>query len=247
MRLVRSEREFLIDELMTLALLRLVPAVRVGDRLKVVKLLFLATYELFKRRWKALNFCFYRYTYGPFTPQVYEVWGDLSWSELMSIEPRAAGLIYLTPKGRRLADSFIEEVLSQEDNAPIKAVIDSVAKEFGTQPTNKVLQLVYDMPVQPVGQEVSLPLVQVPVRTQLTAILEFAEAEKELTVPQSWLARLETHRLRIQTRGVRKLQQAYQFISPQVLTSLMQAIAADERGERKAIDWKEIQETYGIK
>ena len=81
MQFARSDRDSLTDALLSLVFLNhCAPAenTAIGDRLKVAKLLFLATHDLFSRQTRAFSFSFYRYHHGPFTRELYETWGELS-------------------------------------------------------------------------------------------------------------------------------------------------------------------------
>ncbi|PKB73681.1 MAG: hypothetical protein BZY75_00500, partial [SAR202 cluster bacterium Io17-Chloro-G7] len=94
MRTTRNNREKLNDALCSLVLLDLCAAESgiVGDRLKVTKLIFLATLELLQRQIKGLNYSFYRYPHGPFTIELYETWGEICWMGYLDVPAGAKKL-----------------------------------------------------------------------------------------------------------------------------------------------------------
>src|SRR5437763_296743 len=106
MRHERTEDERLADNALLLTLWaeaqKRGPRETAGDRLKLMKLAFLAAYPLHLDGVKALNLAFYRYTHGPMASQVYDVWDDLIASRLLLEEEEFT----VTAEGLRLAERF---------------------------------------------------------------------------------------------------------------------------------------------
>ena len=87
MRTYRNKREALSDSVISLVFLDLCASESgvIGDRLKVAKLLFLATFNSLSQQWKAFNYSFHRYNYGTFTTELYETWSELSWAGFLEV------------------------------------------------------------------------------------------------------------------------------------------------------------------
>ncbi|MFQ5879435.1 MAG: hypothetical protein ACE5IZ_04610 [Dehalococcoidia bacterium] len=243
MRLVRDPREFLTDGLMTLALIHVcAPATAAGDRLKVAKLLFVATYDLFKERAKGFNYSFYRYSYGPFTTELYETWEDLSWTGLLQVEPGPKGSISVTAKGRELADAFINEVLSDKVNEHFLLVMHKVQDLYAGDDTGTLLRKIYQMRVRPLGWEEVITVGEAPLGVHFTRILDESEARTVVQVPTRWLRRLDAYRQssRREPAGIEPV------ISDKVLDLIEEALEAESRGEGRVVDVEEIRKRYGI-
>lgn len=114
----------------------------VGDRLKAMKIAYLAARELAAQRLSGLSLTFYRWTWGPLSNDVYYVWSLLCDAGLMEEEE----LFSVTASGSRLADAFWTEVLRSEANRPFMDVLESVARRYGPLGTDSVLQEVYELP-----------------------------------------------------------------------------------------------------
>src|SRR3972149_9168332 len=114
MREERTHEEILADEALILALYHLTQVEartpEVGDRLKAMKLVFLANHSMLQRRAKGLNCTFYRWNYGPLSNEVYGAWTRLIQAGLLQEEER----ISVTPRGSDLAGAFIREVVADE-------------------------------------------------------------------------------------------------------------------------------------
>ena len=193
MRRERYDYERLSDNVMLLSLWAQVQQrsedkQTVGDRLKLMKLAFLAAYRLYRDRVKALNLRFYRHKYGPYTEQV-----DTSWTELarygLLVEDE---LFTVTEEGMRLADSFTQEVLGRDENKHIRYAIDSVIDNFVELDTQHLLDEVYGMrcyTLESPGQAHTVKAIQAG-RT-FTGILEEDEAKEYLVIPPGWQITLE--------------------------------------------------------
>ena len=59
-----------------------------GDRLRLMKLAFLAAHDLHEQRFRALGLTFYRWKWGPLSNEVYEAWEMLTDAGLMEEEER---------------------------------------------------------------------------------------------------------------------------------------------------------------
>src|SRR3972149_10600872 len=103
MREERTRGEILADEALILALYPLTQVEartpEVGDRLKAMKLVFLANHSMLQRRVKGLNCTFYRWNYGPLSNEVYGAWARLIHAGLM----HETGLFSSTTMGLEVA------------------------------------------------------------------------------------------------------------------------------------------------
>ena len=184
MRFIRNQREKLQDLALSLALFGACQEGKsIGDRLKVTKLLFLATHNLFSRDIKGLSLSFYRYTHGPFTTEVYEIWEELAWMGLLDCEGGAAGQLGLTSKGQQVAGQ-ITSTLSQE--ASCKVFLQQtrqIADAWCSANTGELLQHVYSLAVRPYGYDKDLPLSDVPQGQRLTGIIPDRDAQSIVLAP----------------------------------------------------------------
>ena len=130
MREERTHDEELTDEALILALYdpvqRRTGEAAVGDRLKAMKLVFLANYAMFSERMKGLNCTFYRWDYGPMSNDVYAAWQRLQRAGLLDEEE----CIRVTERGAELASAFIRDVLQSEENRPFLRCLEETARQW---------------------------------------------------------------------------------------------------------------------
>ena len=182
--LSRNERERLTDGMLSLVLLKACVSddgKTVGDRLKVARLLFLATHDLFSRQNKAFNFSFYRYHHGPFTTELYETWEELGWMGFLELEPGAAGRLKLTDEGVAGAERY-EQRLLQLGNHSIIQTFKRISDSYAQLSTDEILQKVYSMEIAPLGWREPVNLRQTPQGSYFTAILDEKEAKLSLII-----------------------------------------------------------------
>jgi hypothetical protein len=159
-----------------------------GDRLKLMKLAFLAAYALFRDRVKALNLRFFRGKWGPMADQVCDTWADLSARSLLVDDE----LFVVTEEGIRLADSFTGEVLGLKQNAHVLRTLDAVVEKYAALDTAKLLDEVYSMhcyTLESPGRKHRVSAVGE--GREFTRLLEEDEAEETLHVPPGWQITLE--------------------------------------------------------
>jgi hypothetical protein len=190
MREERTTDEELTDEVLILALYHLAQveakAPEVGDRLKAMKLVFLANHSMLQRRAKGLNCTFYRWNYGPLSNDVYVAWTRLIQAGLLQEEER----ISVTPRGSDLASAFIDEVLADEGNRMFLQFLQSTAQDWARKSSRSILNAVYAMEVAPVGGRTPVKVRDLPLSARVTKILEQSEARSALNVPDGWLETL---------------------------------------------------------
>lgn len=159
-----------------------------GDKLKLMKLAFLAAYPLYLDRVKALNLRFYRWTWGPMADQVYDTWGDLVRHGLLLDEER----FIVSEEGIRLSAAFAAEVLALEANRRVLETLDQVAEVYGPLSTDQTLERVYAMRCYTSGAPGrKRPVKALPHGEAMIDLLEAEEAESLLVVPPGWQVTLE--------------------------------------------------------
>ena len=204
-RTERTHEERLIDSALLLSMLGRVMQtpddVWVGDRLKVMKLAFLATYRMFRQQQKGFNFSFFRYTYGPYSKDVSETWDCLQAASFLKEEEEFS----LTRQGVDLARAFWDEVLAMEQNAVFADIMKGVASTYGPHSRAEVMTRVYTMKVVPFGEATAIPVRDIPMMTDLTVTLEPEEAMGEITVGSDWM---ETLRIALVPGNVQSLRRA---------------------------------------
>lgn len=158
-----------------------------GDKLKLMKLAFLATYRLCQDNVKALNLQFFRWKKGPMAREVYTCIEDLTYGGMLLEEEEFT----VSEEGFRLADSFALEVLGLPQNKHARRVLESVAEDFGPLDTQSVLAKVYGMRCY-LPRASGLHLVRaIKQSEQMTEILDEADAESCLVIPPGWQATLD--------------------------------------------------------
>ncbi len=191
----RSEPERLTDALLSLVLLRECASEdgrTVGDRLKVTKLLFLAAHNLFSQQVKAFNLSFYRYSYGPFTTELYETWEELVWMGFLNITPGNQGQILLTESGDTAAKHYAERLRSQGNEAILRA-FQHITDAYASLSTPELLQRVYSMKVVPLGWQQSISVRDTPSRSFYTCILDDTEAKTTMRLDRATFMEFSNH------------------------------------------------------
>lgn len=173
-----------------------------GDKLRQMKLAFLAAHGLQKEGVRALNLSYYRWTWGPMSNEVYEAWHTLERVGLLENEEHFT----LSRAGESLATAFYDEVLRHELNAPAREVIDRVSRDWVGQPdTAPLLDFVYAMTVTPAGGDHPLPIKDIRKGTNLLLPVDPQQARGTLYVDRGWL---ETLAIELKPASLAALQRA---------------------------------------
>lgn len=251
LRTVRTDEEQLTDALVTLAAFARVQQTsggRVGDRLKAAKLLFLMSHALFVDRVRALHFSFYRYMYGPFTPELYDTWEELAFAGYLTRGSGPKGEIVVTPEGLECAERFSGEVLGMHRSSPtgemvesragsaVREVIDQVADSKASYRTGELLDAVYAMQLRPLGWGEPVQVKDVPVGVYLTKIVEEREATAVLRVPERWHRSLQLAQMRATESAVGPGRTVLDGLTLAEAQDLHEALSQDERGEARNVD-----------
>jgi len=158
-----------------------------GDKLRQMKLAFLAAHGLETERVRALNLSFYRWTWGPMSNEVYAAWEVLERSRLMESEEH----FVLSREGESMAHEFYEDVVRDERNALVRAVLDRVAGEWLEKPnTGPLLEAVYAMELRPVGSDQRLAVRDIRKGEEVLAPVDPGRAQSTLYVDRGWLETL---------------------------------------------------------
>ena len=165
-----------------------------GDRLRLMKLAFLAAYDLNEQRFRALDLTFYRWTWGPRSDEVCDVWETLVASGLMDEEER----FLVTGDGEELADTFQREVLCDEPNERVRRTIDRIAQTWaGRMATKPILDHVNRLRVPPgaagdglYSSDRRVTVKATPRGRPLIEPLTELDASGSLTVSNAWIETL---------------------------------------------------------
>ena len=119
--------------------------------------------------------------------EVYDVWETLERVGLLENEEH-----FVFPReGESLAHAFYEDVLRDERNAIVRAVVDRVASEWLERPaTGPLLDAVYAMELTPIGREQRLTVRDIPKGEELLVPVEPEAARSTLYVDRGWLETL---------------------------------------------------------
>lgn len=163
---------------------------REGDKLKAMKMLFLAAYDMFRDQTKALNMRFYRYEKGPYSTQAQRAWEALGDAGFL-IPPRTAfDQLHLTNEGVQLATEFYEDALSAESNKPVRDCLVGVAQEYGPYPTRRIMDDVYKMRVETVEKPGEPRRIKDIQHGTFTYLIEPEGAATALDIGEGWLTTL---------------------------------------------------------
>lgn len=154
-----------------------------GDRLWQMKLAFLAALGLSRNEARALTLNFYRWTWGPLSNEVYEVWDDLEGAGLMCPEER----FVVTRRGLELADAFYAEVVCDERNVIVRETLDGVADEWRGEPrTSDLLRHVYATGIVPLEGSGPAPVEAIRRGAELLEPVPADQAKSWLTIEPGW-------------------------------------------------------------
>ncbi len=154
-----------------------------GDRLWQMKLAFLAALGLSLGEVRALTLNFYRWTWGPLSNQVYEVWDDLEGAGLMCPEER----FVVTRRGLELAEAFYAEVVCDERNVIVRETLDRVAGEWHGEPrTSDLLRQVYATEIIPLEGSNPAPVGAIQRGAELLEPVPTDRAKSSLTIEPGW-------------------------------------------------------------
>ncbi len=156
-----------------------------GSRLRLMKLAFLFSRELAERRAHALGVQFYRWKYGPMSNQVYDAWERLGRAGLMEEEENWE----VTDSGTHLSESFYDEVLCDERNAPVKDVLEEITAQWRSAWSAQPLMThIYDLPVS-VDRGV-LKICDMEQGDEFELPVDMAEANVRIDVDNAWIETL---------------------------------------------------------
>lgn len=191
MREVRRGDEAIVDKALILVLMNLAarenPDSFVGDRLKCMKLPFLAANQMFEEKAKGFNLTFFRYERGPISKAVYNAWNHLSLLGLL-VEDRAG--FRVTPDGSALAQAVFKDILSTPANKFFGETIESVALRYGHLSTQRIMQIVYDMEVSLPFEGTRTRIRDIELGKDIIMILEEKEASLVLEMEPAWMETL---------------------------------------------------------
>lgn len=185
MRFIRTENERLRDLVFSLVLFNACQSESdIGDRLKTTKLLFIATYLLFRQRIHGLSLSFFRYTHGPFTREVYEIWEELSWMGYMDSQAGSSGRLSLTPEGAKAADRLYGLLATTPSAQPFLSAVREISDAWASLDTSDTLSKVYAMSLKPIYGDKDVLIRDMALGEKLTGVLTRREVSSIIAVPQ---------------------------------------------------------------
>lgn len=222
MREIRTPEECIIDKALYLVLLDLVAQKKgsavIGDRLKCMKLCFLAEYPLFEQRIKAFNLTYFNYDHGPISKHLYEVWKDLEGTGYISFVEQHR--IELNDKAHDLTHDFISEVLAKEENKVVYNQLQATSEDYGKLATPSILNMVYDMEVCILDSGERAKIKDAPLGVDFIHILDDEDACSKVVINQSWLEtlalELNPNNRQLVARAVRNFNEGCVFSNQEV-------------------------------
>jgi len=150
-------------------------------RVKLQKLLFEAEKRMTKSGWVGLNYVFYRWKHGPWSPEAQ--WG-LEWLVRNGLVTEAEALIEATADGRRVLDDARELV---ESNKEMMKLIESVSDAHALDTGRTMEDAVYGTPSPTTGQLID----NIKPGETVLEPLEKSKASKLFRMDDSWVQTLE--------------------------------------------------------
>jgi hypothetical protein len=161
----------------------------IGDRLKVQKCTFLVTLDEFTKRLKGFDLTFFRYKWGPFSKQLWDVEGRLETAGLLvqrtSGENEVDELLF-TEEGGALADDLCAAIDAIAGNRQFTEGYERVVGQFADADTKTLLDFVYDLSVKPIGGS-KQRIKDMPNNLDITQVLDPEDADAEVVIPDGWL------------------------------------------------------------
>ncbi len=159
----------------------------VGDRLRLMKLAFLAAHRFNEQQIAGLGLTFYRWTWGPLSNQVYAVWELLERAGALHEEEQWL----ITESGASLSDAFYGEVLQAESNRGARQAFDDIAARWRDEPlTSAIMKHVYGLDVRPAGSSLPVTVARVPLGDTIITPLEASIDSRGFEVDPAWLETL---------------------------------------------------------
>lgn len=158
-----------------------------GDKLRHMKLAFLAARALHESRFHALSLTFFRWTWGPMSNEVYDAWSVLKRAGLIESEEH----IVLTRAGESLARAFYDDIVRDEPNAPLKSAFDAVEAKWRDQPaTAPLLDAVYSLCVKAIGAAEAQSIREIRKGVELIVPLRREDSIATVRIDGGWLETL---------------------------------------------------------
>lgn len=240
MQLARSNRDRLTDALLSLVFLNFctfTDGKTIGDRLKVAKLLFLATHDLFSQQTKAFSFSFYRHRHGPFTTELYETWEELNWMGFLEVQPGPSGQLMLTEEGIKAAARY-EQQLKILGNQDVLQTFRRLSDSYCQLSTDELLRRVYNMEVTPLGWQQPVRIGDTPMGAYFTGILDRQEARWSVAIDDATASAFFNEFPRAQ-----KPQSVTDADYKEIYASALRGIRAEKAGlPAIEVGWKELRE-----
>ncbi len=164
----------------------------IGDRLKVQKCTFLAAHKQFQERLKGFNLRFYRFDYGPFSKQLWDLRDILMNAGLLEERKqtnREFEELALTASGKALADDLARDILEDDRNVRFTETIEDTARLCTEKHTGQIMDYVYGLEVEPVDGP-SQSIRDMPQGVDIIRVLEPHEASAEIAISEGWMETL---------------------------------------------------------
>jgi hypothetical protein len=128
---------------------------------------------------KGFSYTFFRYTYGPFTTELYEDGDALHVAGLITDK---RGPIKLTSHGDSLLHQ-IEEVIRQ--NVDVCLLVENAAKKYAPLSFSELKRTVYARKIQWSGGEVAIG--DIPMYAPVLSKLDETESDQKFQIGEDWL------------------------------------------------------------
>lgn len=175
-----SKEDLSVNCLLTLYLLDKSDS-RVHDKLTLMKATFLAQKCMEEQGVNGFVYEFFRYLYGPFSPEVYDTKDALIESGLINSRGYK-----LTDRGNEVLEGFRNVI---EANAEVFNCIDTAIKEIKGKNVHALLDYVYSLEMTPAGGETKQKIGDM---SEFTAILR-SDNFSSMKIDESELATLEVY------------------------------------------------------
>lgn len=174
----RSNREALIDQLLTLFLISETQksGYRISGEVKLMKMIYQSEAKMIRDKVKAFNYSFYRWDFGPMSNDVLKDYKCLVNNHLLE---KVQSYIFITKRGRGLLKDFSELL---EKNRDVLKYIEKAVKEFAPYSGERLKEVTYDLPMVTKKKLIR----DTKTSEQILAKIEMSEARKWFRFDDEW-------------------------------------------------------------
>ena len=182
---VRSERQYVIDNLLLLHLIKKCNSVgNITGITKLEKLVFLAKYVMVQNQIKDFNYRFFKWNYGSYSRGLHNDFSELLGSNLIKED----GGIKLTERGEKLLEicnNFLQH------NEGILKIIEKIAVNYSEKSLSEIKKIIYNIEIIKDGKLFKISDMPKDEAFELLSEMVDTELKNSFIIPEEWIETLE--------------------------------------------------------